>query len=251
MHKYNSIHFCHLIKLNSCFEFANYFFQYVCPMVFRKDTAAQIATSLLQIKAIKLNNNEPFTWASGLKSPIYCDNRKALSFPQIRTYIRQELVKAIQETFGDFDVVAGVATAGIPQGMLVAQELGLPFVYVRSAKKEHGMTNMIEGVLNKGESVVVIEDLISTGKSSLNAVTALRDAGAKVKGMAAIFTYDLEIAKKNFNEAECSLVVLSDYNLMIKEAIENDYISNKDKESLLKWRMDPQAWSEAAKARKK
>jgi orotate phosphoribosyltransferase len=219
-------------------------------MVFRQDTGAQIATSLLQIKAIKLNNNEPFTWASGLRSPIYCDNRKALSFPKIRTYIRQEMVKAIQDKFGDFDVVAGVATAGIPQGILIAQELGLPFVYVRSAKKEHGMTNQIEGVLNKGESVVVIEDLISTGKSSLNAVAALREAGAKVKGMAAIFSYDLDIAKKNFNEAECQLVVLSDYNVMIKEAVENDYISESDKESLLEWRKNPEAWSDAVKARK-
>jgi orotate phosphoribosyltransferase len=219
-------------------------------MVFRQDTGAQVATSLLQIKAIKLNNNEPFTWASGLRSPIYCDNRKALSFPKIRTYIRQEMVKAIQDKFGDFDVVAGVATAGIPQGILIAQELGLPFVYVRSAKKEHGMTNQIEGVLNKGESVVVIEDLISTGKSSLNAVAALREAGAKVKGMAAIFSYDLDIAKKNFNEAECQLVVLSDYNVMIKEAVENDYISESDKESLLEWRKNPEAWSDAVKARK-
>lgn len=219
-------------------------------MVFRQDTAEQIATSLLQIKAIKLNNNEPFTWASGLRSPIYCDNRKALSFPQIRTYIRQEMVKAIQDTYGDFDVVAGVATAGIPQGILIAQELGLPFVYVRSTKKDHGMTNQIEGVLNKGESVVVIEDLISTGKSSLNAVTAIREAGAKVKGMAAIFTYDLDIAKKNFKDAECPLIVLSDYNLMIKEAFENNYISESDKESLLQWRMNPEAWSEAVKARK-
>lgn len=219
-------------------------------MVFKQDTAAQIATSLLQIKAIKLNNNEPFTWASGLRSPIYCDNRKALSFPQIRTYIRQEMVKAIQDKYGDFDVVAGVATAGIPQGILIAQELGLPFVYIRSSKKDHGMTNQIEGVLNKGESVVVIEDLISTGKSSLNAVAALREAGAKVKGMAAIFTYDLTVAKKNFTEAECPLVVLSDYNLMIKEAVENDYISEADKESLLEWRANPEAWSEAVSARK-
>jgi orotate phosphoribosyltransferase len=219
-------------------------------MVFRQDTAAQIATSLLQIKAIKLNNNEPFTWASGLRSPIYCDNRKALSFPQIRTYIRQEMVKAIQETYGDFDVVAGVATAGIPQGVLIAQELGLPFVYVRSAKKEHGMSNQIEGVLNKGQSVVVIEDLISTGKSSLNAVNALRESGAKVKGMTAIFSYDLDVAKKNFEESECPLVVLSDYNVMIKEAVENNYISESDKDSLLQWRMDPQAWSDTVSARK-
>lgn len=232
------------------FRISNNFFQYVCDMVFSKDSAAQIAKSLLQIKAIKLNSKEPFTWASGLRSPIYCDNRKALSFPQIRTYIRQELAKAIQETYGDFDVVAGVATAGIPQGILVAQELGLPFVYVRSAKKEHGMSNQIEGVLNKGESVVVIEDLVSTGKSSLNAVDALREAGAKIKGMAAIFTYDLEIAKANFEKAECPLVALSDYNLMIEEAVENDYITASEKDSLLKWRMDPQAWSNAVSSQK-
>lgn len=216
-------------------------------MIFRQDTAAQVAASLLQIKAIKLNNDEPFTWASGLRSPIYCDNRVALSFPRIRTYIRQELAKAIQDKYGDFDVVAGVATAGIPQGILIAQELGLPFIYVRSAKKEHGMTNMIEGVLNKGESVVVVEDLISTGKSSLNAVKALREAGAKVKGMAAIFTYGLDVADKNFKEAKCPLVVLSDYDTMIKEAIENTYINTKDKDSLLQWRVNPEAWSKAVK----
>lgn len=213
-------------------------------MIYNEGTAAQIAVSLLQIKAIKLNNDKPFTWASGLQSPIYCDNRKALSFPQIRTFIRQELSKAIQDLYGDFDVVAGVATAGIPQGVLVAQDLGLPFIYVRSSKKEHGMTNLIEGVLNKGQSVVVVEDLISTGKSSLDAVEALRAAGAKVKGMAAIFTYGLDVAKKNFKDAECPLIVLSDYDRLIKEAVENNYISTKDKDSLLSWRKDPQAWSE-------
>ena len=199
----------------------------------------------MEINAIKLNVETPFSWASGWKSPIYCDNRKALSFPKIRTYIRQELVKAIQEMYGDFDVVAGVATAGIPQGILIAQELGLPFIYIRSSKKEHGMTNKIEGVLEKGQSVVVVEDLISTGKSSLNAVDAIREAGALVKGMAAIFTYDLDIANKNFKKAECPLVVLSDYDSLIKEAEENDFITTKDKESLLKWRVNPEAWSQA------
>ncbi len=214
-------------------------------MIYNPETAAQVVASLLQIKAIKLNNNEPFTWASGLRSPIYCDNRKALSFPKIRTYIRQELVKAIAEHYGDFDVVAGVATAGIPQGVLIAQELGLPFIYVRSSQKEHGLTNKIEGILNKGQSVVVIEDLISTGKSSLNAVTAIRQAGGKVKGMAAIFTYGLQTAEDNFKNADCQLITLSSYDYLIKEAIESEYISNKDRESLLDWKKDPQAWSDA------
>ncbi len=214
-------------------------------MIYNPETAAQVVASLLQIKAIKLNNNEPFTWASGLRSPIYCDNRKALSFPKIRTYIRQELVKAIAEHYGDFDVVAGVATAGIPQGVLIAQELGLPFIYVRSSQKEHGLTNKIEGILNKGQSVVVIEDLISTGKSSLNAVTAIRQAGGKVKGMAAIFTYGLQTAEDNFKNADCQLITLSSYDYLIKEAIDSEYISNKDRESLLDWKKDPQAWSDA------
>lgn len=213
-------------------------------MIFNEDTATKVATSMLQIKAIKLNNAEPFTWASGLRSPIYCDNRKALSYPKIRTYIRQELAKAIFEQFGDVDVIAGVATAGIPQGILVAQELGLPFIYVRSSKKEHGMTNQIEGVVNEGQSIVVIEDLVSTGKSSLNAVFALRDAKLNVKGMAAIFTYGLPIAEKNFKEANCKLIALSDYDALINGAVANDYISDADKKSLLEWRKDPQAWSD-------
>ena len=148
-------------------------------MIYNSETAAKVAGSLLQIKAIKLNSKKPFTWASGLHSPIYCDNRKALSFPKIRTYIRHELVRAISDFYGDVDVIAGVATAGIPQGVLVAQELGLPFVYVRSSKKEHGMTNQIEGVINEGQSVVIIEDLVSTGKSSLNALCAMPEQSLK------------------------------------------------------------------------
>lgn len=212
-------------------------------MIYNTDTAAKVAGSLLQIKAIKLSSKEPFTWASGMRSPIYCDNRKALSFPKIRTYIRQELVRAIAEFYGDVEVIAGVATAGIPQGVLVAQELGLPFVYVRSSKKEHGMTNQIEGVINEGQSVVVVEDLVSTGKSSLNAVYALREAKTNVKGMAAIFTYGLDIADKNFKEADCKLVTLSDYHALITEAITNNYISASDEASLMEWRKDPQAWS--------
>lgn len=213
-------------------------------MIYKTDSAAKVAESLLQIKAIKLNNNKPFTWASGLKSPIYCDNRIALSYPKIRTYIRQQIVEAIEENFGKVDVIAGVATAGIPQAALVAAAMGLPLVYVRSSEKKHGMTNKIEGVINSGQSVVVIEDLISTGKSSLNAVDALRDAGAKVKGMVAIFTYGLPKATENFSNASCKLVTISDYDNLIKLATDSNYISNKDQASLMEWRKDPQAWSD-------
>jgi len=216
-------------------------------MIYNSDSAVKIAESLLQIKAIKLNNKEPFTWASGLKSPIYCDNRVALSYPKIRTYIRQQIVEAIEEKFGQVDVIAGVATAGIPQAALVAATLGLPLVYVRSSEKKHGMTNKIEGVINEGQSVVVIEDLVSTGKSSLNAVDALRDAGASVKGMVAIFTYGLQKAEDNFEKANCQLVTLSDYDTLVNIATQSEYISNNDLLSLMDWRKDPPAWSEARK----
>lgn len=220
-------------------------FTYVCPMIYKPDTAAHVAESLLQIKAIKLNNAQPFTWASGLRSPIYCDNRVALSYHKIRTYIRQQLVHAITDSYGSIDVIAGVATAGIPQGTLVAQELGLPFVYVRSSQKAHGMENKIEGVINAGQSVVVVEDLISTGKSSLNAVDALRNAGAEVKGMVAIFSYGLDVAKKNFIDKACKIVSLSDYDSLIEIAVNSNYISDADRLSLLEWRTNPQAWSDA------
>lgn len=213
-------------------------------MIYNTDSASKVAESLLQIKAIKLNNNKPFTWASGLKSPIYCDNRVALSYPKIRTYIRQQIVEAIEENFGQVDVIAGVATAGIPQAALVAAAMGLPLVYIRSSEKKHGMTNKIEGVINEGQSVVVIEDLISTGKSSLNAVEALRSAGANVKGMIAIFTYGLQKATENFENANCKLITISDYDNLIKLATESNYISNKDLVSLMEWRKDPQAWSD-------
>jgi len=213
-------------------------------MIYNKDSAAKVAENLLQIKAIKLNNTKPFTWASGLKSPIYCDNRIALSYPKIRTYIRQQIVEAIEDKFGKADVIAGVATAGIPQAALVAAAMGLPLVYVRSSEKKHGMTNKIEGVINEGQSVVVIEDLVSTGKSSLNAVDALRDAGANVKGMVAIFTYGLQKATDNFKEKNCKLVTISDYEHLVNLATENNYISNKDLNSLMDWRKDPQAWSD-------
>ena len=213
-------------------------------MVLNSETAAFTAEKLLQIKAIKLNVENPYTWASGLRSPIYCDNRITLSFPEIRTYMRQQLAKAVQEHFGDVDVIAGVATAGIPQGVLVAEALGLPFVYVRSAKKSHGLANQIEGRLESGQSVLVVEDLVSTGKSSLAAVDSLREAGATVKGMVAIFTYGLEIADKNFMEKDCKLVTLSDYDHLIEHAIATDYIPKSNKKTLLEWRKDPKAWSD-------
>ncbi len=216
-------------------------------MIFNTDTAERIAENLLQIKAIKLNNSNPFIWASGLKSPIYCDNRIALSYPKIRTYIRQQLVKSIADSFGDVDIIAGVATAGIPQGMLVAQEMGLPFIYVRASAKSHGMTNKIEGVLNSGQSVLVVEDLVSTGKSSLAAVDALEAAGAKVKGMVSIFTYGLAIAEENFKKKSCKLVSLSDYEHLIKTGIAGNSISEKDQKSLLDWRKNPKAWSDKQK----
>jgi orotate phosphoribosyltransferase len=211
-------------------------------MVNNKETAITISEYLLQIKAVKLNAKEPFTWASGLKSPIYCDNRKTLSFPKIRTYIRQQFVNIINEEYGSIDLVAGVATGAIAHGVLIAQELGLPFAYVRSAEKKHGLENLIEGYYESGQSVIVIEDLISTGKSSLNAVEALRGAGLKVKGMVAIFSYNLDKAIENFKKAKCQLITLSDYNELISQAVQNNYISEKDLKSLVKWRDDPEMW---------
>lgn len=202
----------------------------------------QVAEFLLQIKAIKLQPNNPFTWASGWKSPIYCDNRITLSHPTIRTYIRQQLVQVIQETFGPVGCIAGVATAGIPQGVLVAQDLGLPFIYVRAKPKEHGTGNLIEGDVVTGKRVVVIEDLISTGKSSLQAVDALRDADYDVAGLAAIFSYGFDVAADNFKQANCPFVTLSNYNALIKYAGENQYISAADVEVLKQWRENPAEW---------
>jgi len=211
-------------------------------MVNNKETAIAISEYLLQIRAVKLNVKEPFTWASGLKSPIYCDNRKTLSYPKIRTFIRQHFVKIINEEFGTVDVIAGVATGAIAIGVLVAEEMGLPFVYVRSAEKKHGLENKVEGQLESGQSVVVVEDLISTGKSSLNAVDALRASDCKVKGMVAIFSYNLDKAIDNFKKANCRLYTLSDYNELVKQAIESNYISDSDLKSLQKWREDPEKW---------
>lgn len=204
--------------------------------------ALETAEFLLQIKAIKLDNNNPFTWSSGIKSPIYCDNRKILSYPKIRTYIRQEFTKLIREEFGELDLLAGVATGAIAHGVLVAQELGLPFAYVRSTKKEHGLSNQIEGVVESGQSVVVIEDLVSTGQSSLAAVKALRDAGCNVKGMVAIFTYGLESAARNFKADNVILHTLTDYDHLIKYALDMKYIKESDKLSLVRWRENPEGW---------
>ncbi len=208
------------------------------------ETAYMTAKFLLQIKAVKLNDESPFTWASGRKSPIYCDNRITLSYPEIRTFIRQRFVDTILEQFGDVDVIAGVATGGIAQGALVAQELGKPFVYVRSEEKKHGLTNQIEGEIKSGQSVVVIEDLVSTGKSSLIAVNALREKGCNVKGMVAIFTYNLDVAKKNFEDADVVLRTLTNYDRLVEVAKEEEYIKDSAMESLAKWRENPEKWSE-------
>ena len=211
-------------------------------MLYNDEIAEKTADYLLQIKAIKLNNANPFTWASGWKSPIYCDNRKTLSFPVIRNYLRHEMSKIIQDEFEDVDVIAGVATGGIALGVLVAQELGKPFVYVRSSPKEHGLENKVEGLLKTGQSVVVIEDLISTGTSSLNAVKALRNEECEVKGMIAIFSYGFQKAVDNFKTEACRLYTLSDYDTLLKRAEENDYVRQKDLVSLAKWREDPENW---------
>ena len=210
-----------------------------------QETSMALASFLLQIKAIKLNPANPFTWASGLKSPIYCDNRVTLSYPQVRTFIREGFVKMCLDKFGKPDVIAGVATGGSPQGALVAQELGLPFVYVRSEKKSHGMNNQVEGIINSGQSVVIIEDLVSTGKSSLNAVEALREKGAIIKGMLAIFTYGMDIATQNFKNNKCDLFTLTNYDALIQKAAEENYIRENDLASLVEWKSNPQAWSDA------
>jgi orotate phosphoribosyltransferase len=211
-------------------------------MVNKKETALKVAEFLLQIKAIKLEPKKPFTWASGWKSPIYCDNRITLSYPPVRTFIRQRLTEVITEDFGGVNLIAGVATAGIPQGVLVAQDMGLPFAYVRSAPKDHGMNNMIEGEVKEGQRVVVVEDLVSTGKSSLKAVEALRNAGCEVVGMVSIFNYGFDVAEKNFTKANCKLVSLSNYDLLIEQALISGFISEKDVQLLKSWREDPEHW---------
>jgi len=212
-------------------------------MIFDKNTAKKTAELLLQIKAIKLQPDEPFTWASGWNSPIYCDNRVTLSYVMIRNFVRENLVKIISEKYGQPDVIAGVATGAIAIGVLVAQELGVPFIYVRPEPKKHGRQNQIEGFLDSGQNVLVVEDLISTGKSSLNAVNALKEAGARVIGMVAIFNYGFPVAEKNFKEAHVDLTTLSDYENLIEQALETNFISTKQVTTLKAWREDPGEWN--------
>jgi orotate phosphoribosyltransferase len=200
------------------------------------------ASKLLKIKAIKLQPNNPFTWASGWKSPFYCDNRKTLSYPELRNYVKLEIVHAVLERFPEVEAIAGVATGAIPQGALVADALNLPFVYVRSKPKDHGLENLIEGELKPGMKVVVVEDLISTGGSSLKAVEAIRRNACDVIGMVASFTYGFPVAKKAFKDADVELVTLTDYEHVVAEALETGYISDADVELLNSWRKDPAKW---------
>jgi len=215
---------------------------YFCVMIFNSDTAKELATSLLQINAIILQPNNPFTWASGWKSPIYCDNRKTLSYPKIRVYIRQKIAEIVSRHYEGANIIAGVATGGIAHGALVAEELNSPFIYIRSKKKGHGRGNQIEGFFNKGDSVIVIEDLISTGKSSLEAVKALRDAGLVVKGLVSIFTYGFQYANENFKEMECNQMSLCDYDTLLEKALENHYINDSDLLLLKDWKLAPDKW---------
>lgn len=204
--------------------------------------ATQVANLLLEIEAIRLSPKQPFTWASGWKSPIYCDNRLSLSFPKVRTYIKEQLAEVIRQHFPEAEAIAGVATAGIPQGALVAEALGLPFLYVRSKPKGHGMENLIEGKVTPGQKVVVLEDLISTGGSSLKAVEALRAAEVNPLGMAAIFTYGFPVATQNFEAANLPLVVLSDYETMLEGAITTGQVEESMRSLLSEWRQAPEAW---------
>jgi orotate phosphoribosyltransferase len=206
------------------------------------EAGLKVAESLLKIKAVKLKPEEPFTWASGWKSPIYCDNRKTLSYPEIRTFIRQQFTTIIESEFSMPDVIAGVATGGIAIGALVAQELGIPFVYIRSSAKEHGMQNMVEGVIESGQSVIVIEDLISTGMSSLKAVAALKAIGCNVKGMVAIFSYGFQIAEDAFKKEKITLYTLTNYNQLIEQAVNLEYISAEKIDTLKSWRENPAEW---------
>ncbi|QFZ55562.1 orotate phosphoribosyltransferase [Oceanihabitans sp. IOP_32] len=212
-------------------------------MIFNKDTARKTAEVLLQVNAIKLSPKEPFTWASGWKSPIYCDNRIVLSYPPIRNYIREVMAKQIEKHYGKPDVIAGVATGAIGIGILVAEYLGLPFIYVRPDAKGHGRKNQIEGYIENGQNVVVIEDLISTGKSSLNAVKALKDANIKVKGMIAIFSYGFNVALENFKKENIELLTLSNYENLLEQALATNYISQKELEILAEWNTNPSEWT--------
>ncbi|MEO9481832.1 MAG: orotate phosphoribosyltransferase [Ekhidna sp.] len=210
--------------------------------IYNPKLAAEVAADLLKIEAIKLSPKDPFTWASGWKSPIYCDNRLSLSYPDVRSKIKTALGLAISNSFNGIDVIAGVATAGIPQGALVAEELGLPFIYVRSKSKGHGLQNMIEGRIEKGQRVLLVEDLVSTGGSSLAAADALVEAGADVVGMVAIFTYGFPVSENNFKEKGVDLVVLSDYNHLLEHAQDERMFENDVLKTLKEWRDDPANW---------
>jgi orotate phosphoribosyltransferase len=204
--------------------------------------AKKTAEYLLQINAIKLQPSNPFTWASGWKSPIYCDNRKTLSFPEVRSYIRDSFAVLVSELYPEAEMIAGVATGAIAHGALAADKLGLPFIYVRSGAKEHGLGNLIEGYFEPGQKVVVIEDLISTGGSSLSAVKTLREAGCYVMGMVAIFTYEFEKASDGFAAEKCTLHTLSNYSVLVDTAVETGYIGQVEVETLRKWRVNPSVW---------
>ena len=211
-------------------------------MINNRDSARKVADFLLQIKAVMLQPDKPFTWASGIKSPIYCDNRKTLSHPKIRTYLRQQIASAITEQFGKPDVVAGVATGGIPHGVLAAQDLGLPFVYVRSEAKKHGAGNQIEGEIQAGQSVVLIEDLVSTGGSTIRAAEALKKEKCGVKGVVAIFNYNLKVSEDTFKKEKLTCVSLCDFPTLIERAVETNYIVDKDLKTLEDWMRNPEGW---------
>ncbi len=208
-----------------------------------KNVARLLAEKLLKISALKLQPASPFVWASGWNSPIYTDNRRTLSYPEVRSFIKVELTRTIMEQFPDAEAIAGVATGAIAQGALVADMLGLPYAYVRSTPKDHGLENLIEGDLRQGQKVVVIEDLVSTGKSSLKAVEAIRNAGCEVAGMVALFTYGFPVAEENFADAGVKLVTLSNYNAMLEVALSTKYITEADLETLHQWREDPANWT--------
>lgn len=212
-------------------------------MIINKETAKTTAELLLKIRAIKLQPNEPFKWASGWNSPIYCDNRIIMSYPSIRNYVREQMANYIEKEYGKPDVIAGVATGAISIGMLVADYLGLPFVYVRPEAKKHGRQNQVEGMLRKGQNVVVIEDLISTGKSSLNAIEALKETGVNIKALIAVFTYGFEISINNFKKNKIKLHTLSDYDTLLEEALEIKYISKSDLKALSNWKDNPSKWN--------
>lgn len=211
-----------------------------------REIASRVADYLLQINAVKLRPANPFTWSSGWLSPIYCDNRLTLSYPEIRTFLRKEMAAAIRSQFPDANSIVGVATAGIALGALVADELGLPFAYCRPKPKEHGMKNQLEGRVDADAKVVVFEDLISTGGSSLKVVEYLRNDGTEVMGLAAVFTYGFPLAQKNFDDMACPFITLSDYSVLIEQAIRNGYVNQSSLDSLTSWRTNPDNWKPAS-----